>query len=207
MTTPDPGLVSVTTAPTGQHAAPPSTAPEPAPAPAAPAASESPLESLRARRKKMQALLYKDLQVPRWGDDGGPTFWVRFAPASPSEHATRFEKIQKNPKKPKDWAVTANAQVLVSACIGVFAVEGDQLYEQDDETIRRLSLRDGDPNGEWTRFDPDLAESLGLDSDCGAIAVVRSLYLTEGDITTTANRLLQWSGMVMPDQNVDFSAS
>jgi hypothetical protein len=189
-------------APAGQHAAP-----EPAPLPQVPAGAGSPLGALRERRSKMQELLYKDMRVPRWGDDGGPAIWVRFAPASPSEFADKFEKLSKAKNRPKDWSVAANAQVLVSSCMGVYSVEGEAPLDDEDDTRKKLSLRDGDPYGEWTKFDPDLAESLGLEPNCGAVAVVRSLYLTEGDVTSTANQLLRWSGMVTPDDDTDFSVS
>lgn len=209
----DPSVVAVNMPPpiaaAGQHAAPDSAA-EPADQLAAPrrAAAGSALLSLRARKQQMAELLYTDLRVPRWGEvDDGPAIWVRYGPASPSEFSDRIEKMQKNKNRPKDWAVNANAQVLVSSCIGVFAIEGADDYEYEKEQRPRLSLRDDDPHGDWTKFDPDLAYSLGLDEHAGAIAVVRALYLTEADVTSTATKLLQWSGMVLPNQNKDFSDS
>jgi hypothetical protein len=113
--------------------------------------------------------------------------------------------VQKRKDKPKDWMVRENAQVLVSSCIGVYAVEGEPPLEGED-TRQKLSLRDGDPHGDWTKFDPDLAEALGLRPDCGAIAVVQALYLTESDITSTAAQLLRWSGAVLPQDSQDFFA-
>lgn len=206
MTNPtDPGSISVTTAPSGgNHAAPDSPA---APVSQVAAANGSPLAALRDRRKKMAELLHKDFRVPRWGDDGGPMIYVRYAPAAPSEYADRFEKLQKQQNKPKDWVVSANAQILVGACIGVYACEGPEPVDGEPDNRPKLSLRDGDPHGAWTKFDPELADSLGLAPNCGAIAVVRGLYLTEGDIISTAAKLQRWSGMVAPADNEDFSGS
>lgn len=204
----DPGLVSVT-APSRHAAADELAAQAPAPAdPAAmpspaPAAVDSPLGLLRDRRQKLLQQLYTDIRVPRWGDDGGPSIYVRYGPAQPSVFQERIEKVQKQQNKPKDWMVRENAQVLVTSCIGVYAVEGDAPLEGED-TRTKFSLRDGDPSGAWTRFDPDLAESLGLPTNCGAIAVVTGLYFTESDITSTVARLLRWSGAVLPQDNQDF---
>lgn len=199
MSDPTPGVISITTPSPGRHADPAVETPAAAP--------DSPLGSLRERRAKMVEDLWTDIRVPRWGDnDGGPKLYVRFKPASPSEHAARFEKLQKQAKKPADWAVDANAQVLVSCCVGIYAVEGEPPADGEDDRPK-LSLRDGDPHGPWTKFDPDLGNSLGLDAHAGAVSVCRALYFTEADITSTANRLMEWSGISMQQSTTDFFAS
>lgn len=209
MTDPTPGLVAVTTPPTGgAHAAPDAAAATAAAAPPVPAGTGSALALLRDRRAATLQKLYTDVRVPRWGDsDGGPRIFVRYAPAAPSEFQDRLDKAAKAQKKAPDWVVRENSQILVSSCVGVFAVEGDAPYDQEDDTIVRLSLRDGDPHGAWTKFDPDLAYSLGLPENAGAIAVVRALYFTEPDISSTVNQLLTWSGVQMPSSNTDFFGS
>lgn len=210
--------VTVTTPPSGgAHAAPDLPAPSPGPRPAAAAGTGSPLAALRERRARLLDKLYVDLRVPRWGDHGdGPRIYVRYTAAQPSEFGDRIEKAQRRANKPKDWAVIENAQMLVSCCQGVWAWEGeddppDRPPADDADAARvrarQLSLRDGDPHGAWTRFDPDLAYSLGLEENCGAIAVVRALYLTEADITTTANAVLRWSGMSLPQDGQGFFGS
>jgi hypothetical protein len=205
VTNPTPGVVSVTTPPPapaaggGAHAAPDSVP--------APVNATSPLAALRDRRQKLLSDLYTDLRVPRWGDDGGPQIFVRYGPAQPSEFRDRIEKRQKQQKKPKDWMVQENCQILVTSCIGVYAVEGDAPAEGEPDTRAKLSLRDGDPHGDWTKFDPDLAYSLGLDENCGAVAVVRALYFTEPDIDAAVQQLLRWSGVALPSDNQAFFGS
>lgn len=173
----------------------------------APAAQASPLLSLRERREAITKNLHLDLRVPRWGEvDAGPQIWIRFEPANPSEFGDRIEKAQKNTSKPKDWMIRENANVLVKSCVGVFAVQGDEPADDEVDTRERLSLREGDPYGAWTKFDPDLAEALGLPANCGAIAVCRALFLTEADLTGCANKLLRWSGMSLGRTDEDFTA-
>jgi hypothetical protein len=172
-----------------------------------PAAKASPLLSLRERRDEITKNLHLDVRVPRWGDvDDGPQIWIRFEPANPSEFSDRIEKAQKNTNKPKDWMIRENANVLVKACVGVFALQGEEPADDEVDARERLSLREGDPYGDWTKFDPDLAESLGLAPNCGAIAVCRALFLTEADLTGAANKLLRWSGMSLGRTDEDFTA-
>lgn len=171
------------------------------PSPARPAAPSSPLAGLRAKRAEQLSKLHTDLQVPRWGDDGGVQIWVRYGPVSPTTITNVTGARRKS--KSKDWIAAANADILATACLGVYAID-----PADPDT--RLSLRDGDPHGDWTRFDPDLAYSLGLaDSPeeakvLNAGTVVRGLYLTEGDMIAAANALTDWSGMEMPKDDDDF---
>lgn len=204
MSEPVPEVVSVTTPPAptgGQHAAqdavwtPPEQPPAPTPAPPVRAATGSPLLALRDRRKALQDKLFIDLQVPRWGEDGGPRVYVRYGPANTSWYADEAQKIQKMSRKPTDWMTKLNANLLVRACVGVFAVEGEDPLSPED-TRTKFSLRDGDPTGEWTKFDTDLAYSLGLDEGtASAIAVCRELFFTDADLATAAQQVLKFSGI------------
>jgi hypothetical protein len=197
MTSPSPSPITVLSADT--------TAPAPATdvASARPAAPSSPLAGLRAKRAEALAKLHHDLQVPRWSDDGGIEIWVRYAPVSPTTISAVVTARRKS--KAKDWMVAANADVLAIACLGVYAVD-------PTSPDTKLSLRDGDPHGDWTKFDADLAYSLGLDGissveDAKALTaatVVRGLYLTEGDLTSAANALTTWSGIEVPRDDDDF---
>lgn len=152
-----------------------------------PAASDSPLASLRARRQARLDTLHLDLKVPRWDDDNGPAIYVRYKPVDVAQAARVADRAEKS--KAADWVVVANASVLVNACVGVFAMENGQ----------RLSLRDGDPHGPWTRFDQDLAESLGLDGPTRATDVCKALFFTGGDLIGHAAALAEWSGNSTPE--------
>lgn len=148
------------------------------------AAPSSALASLRARRDKAREQLHLDLAVPRLD----PPVYVRFAPVEQSQ-ITRINDRHKK-SKDKDRDVIINAVILAEACRGVFEVI-------DDETV---SVNPDDRDGEWPRFDPDLAELLGLNPDeSKATDVVRGLYLTDGDIIATASRLAEWSGYSVAD--------
>lgn len=150
-----------------------------------PAAIGSPLFDLRQRRGEINARLYLDLQVPRWHDDGGPEIWVRYRPA---RAVTAQKSIQRRAEKKDDEAlINTEADVLVEACVGVYAKVGEQTF----------SLRVGDAEGTWTRFDQDLAVALGLDpndKETTAAATCRALYFTELDLISAASDLGAWSG-------------
>jgi hypothetical protein len=208
----DDGTVAVTT---GAHSAPdanPWGEPTPAPiAPPVPAAAGSPLVALRDRRKQVTDKLFIDLQVPRWGSDGGPLIYVRYKPAQTGEFAEKAKKMEAAPKRPPDWIVTLNADLLVKSCVGVFAIEGEPLDPDPEIAAKdprpRMSLRDGDPHGSWTRFDPDLAYALGLPENCGAIKVVRELYFTDADLGLAAGDVLKFSGINADEAGANFFAS
>jgi hypothetical protein len=161
-----------------------------------PAADKSPLANLRQRREAIAAELHVDLKVPRWEDDGGPSIFVRYKAATPGKVEGAREKRRKQRKAlGDDWIVYANADILIDACVGVFALADDGKTE--------LSLRDGDPYGEMTTFDPDLGFSLGLEDE-GAVAVVRKLYFTDFDLTSACNDLCAWSGVRINDSEEAF---
>lgn len=148
-----------------------------------PNVAPSPLDGLAAKLAQKRETLHIDLPVPHWKDEMGFDVYVRYAPLSPA-YATRIsERFQKS--KSDDWEIRANAQMLVNSCIGVFIVDPT---EQD----KKLSMRPGDPDGEWTKFDQDLGEMLGV-GDANAIAVCRKLYWTDGDVSVASARLMAWS--------------
>lgn len=135
--------------------------------------------------KRRQAILEKehlDLAVPRWTD---PEIFVRYKPV-PHEHFSRgAQRVEKaTPKDKPKVELESNIDVLVQGCIGVFArIDG-----------KDYSLRPGDPNGEWTGFDADLAENLGLPTGAGARAVVKALFIVDGDIMSHGSSLGEFSG-------------
>jgi hypothetical protein len=154
------------------------------------AAEETPLISLKNRRTEIVNEMYIDLQVPRWTE---PEMYVRFKPISAVKLSNAIDRRRK--QKSDDWSLLANADMLVDACIGVYA--------KVDGFDRKLSLRHDDHDGEWTKFDPDLAKALGVEAD-RAVDVCRALYLTEGDLIDTANRVFRWSGIANEEADEAF---
>jgi hypothetical protein len=142
----------------------------------------TPLASLKDRRNQILNDLYLDVKVPRWND---PEIFVRFKPVS----ASRLNKVLEKRRKAggEDWAILANADMMIDSCIGVYAV-------MDGDRDTKLSLRPGDPKGEWTKFDADLGAALGVEQKL-ATATVRALFLTEGDLIEASNQLFAWSGI------------
>jgi len=145
----------------------------------------TPIVSLKARRAEIIKYLYKDIQVPRWDN---PEIFVRFNPVDVTELNEAVNRRRKQGLK--DWPQRANADVLINACVGVYAVF-------PDSPDVKLSLREGDPYGEWTKFDKALAEALGIEVTDGdaAVATARGLYMTDGDLGDTTERLLKFSNL------------
>lgn len=145
------------------------------------------LGQLRSRREQVVEAAHKDLRVPRWGEPGTgtPEIYVRYRPVD-HKIIRKAMEVGDNTKAKGDKRaaaeVRANIDVLIAGCVGVFGVVDGEQY----------SLRPGDPKGEWTGFDQDLAENLG----CGqsATEVIRSLYITDGDIISTASAVAEFSG-------------
>jgi hypothetical protein len=151
----------------------------------------TPLASLQARREQIVNDLYVDIQVPRWED---PEIYVRFKPVSTIKLNAAIERRRK--QKGDDWSLLANADMLIESCVGIYAVfNGD--------TENKLSLSTTDPNGKWTKFDPELAKALGVDAQ-RATDSVQALYLTEGDLIDTANRLFRWSNVANDEADETF---
>jgi hypothetical protein len=148
--------------------------------------------SLKARRDKIKESLYIDLQVPRWED---PEIFVRFGPIDSVRSEQAIERRRKS--NTKEFGLLANADILAQCCIGVYAC-----LDGDHDT--KYSLNPDDPEGPWTRFDPDLARNLGLITDA-AVDVVRALYYTDGDLIQAATTLVDWSGKTNAQLDSDFS--
>lgn len=140
------------------------------------------LASLKERRQEVIQEQVLRLPVPRWSN---PEIVVLYKPVEHHIIRAAQDRVQKAPKDKKyALELDGNADLLVRGCIGVVAVIDGQDY----------SLREGDPTGEPTRFDPDLAANLGLDDNATARAVVKALFITEGDILSAAQSLITWSG-------------
>lgn len=152
---------------------------------------ETLLIGLKKRRAQIVNEMFTDIKVPRWES---PEIYVRFKPVSATKLNATIERRRK--MKGDDWSFLANADMLVDSCIGIYAV-------MDGDTDNKLSLRLGDPKGEWTKFDTDLAEALGVEVT-RAVDACTSLYLTEGDLIDTSNRLFKWSNISSDEADETF---
>jgi hypothetical protein len=151
----------------------------------------NPLASLRDRRKAIMDDMFIDIKVPRWNE---PEIYVRFRPISA---VTLNKKVENRRKQGGEmWSIMVNADILVDACIGIYGV-------MDGDIDKKFSLRLNDPTGEWTKFDSVLAEAFGMEA-VRATDVVMALYLTEGDLIATANKLFEWSGIASNEADESF---
>jgi hypothetical protein len=140
------------------------------------------LGHLKERREQIKQSATTDLPVERWTD---PEIFVRFKPVDHGIIRAGGNRVES--AQPKDKArieVEVNSDVLIRGCVGVFARINGKEY----------SLRPGDPRGDWTKFDADLAENLGLNEDSTAREVVKALYIFDGDIMSTAAKVAEFSG-------------
>lgn len=142
------------------------------------------LGNLRSRREEIAEKLHLDLRVPNWDD---PAIYVRYGAIDHAYIARSRDRIEKAKSNRRgELELESNVDLLIRACVAVYAkLEGD-----DTE----YSLREGDPEGELTAFDPDLAENLGLERDATAREVVRRLFFTDGDIFSHAQKVVEFSG-------------
>lgn len=149
-----------------------------------PAASGSPLARLRAEREGMRDKLTIDLRVPRYDF---PLF-VRYGPVKQS----RVEKLEKKFRGKEDETVLTNAAILAEVCQGLF------FYDEAGEPV---GIDEDNPT-EWPRFDEHLAELLGIASGSAA-DMVRAVYGTDGDVNSTALRVMRHSGYGDPLEGDD----
>lgn len=142
----------------------------------------SPIKSLAARRAEITEHTITERHVPRWND---PEIVVVYGPAP--HRLVRKVTEAKTPEAEVD----IHADLLVNACQAVYGIVDGKRY----------SLREGDANGEPTRFDADLAEALGLPDPLHSSAreVVRALFMTEGDVISEAAAVAAWSGYKRED--------
>jgi hypothetical protein len=127
--------------------------------------------------------------VPRWSN---PEIHVRYRPLDLEELKPIYKALAKKGDDP-DLILDQNAAVLVKACIDVYAVLDGKTY----------SLRPGDPTGDRTKIDEDLAENLGV-TDKRAVAVCRALFLTDFDLLNHARKLADFSGEAAEEVDKEF---
>jgi hypothetical protein len=149
--------------------------------------------SLKARRTEIAKKLFIDLKVPRWD---APEVFVRYGPIDTVKIDKQVANRQKSNKE--DWSLVANADILIGSCQGVYAC-------LDGNRDVKYSLRPGDENGAWTKFDPDLARQLGLDPDVTkAVDCVQALYFTDGDLIDASNEVFKFSTEANEKVDADF---
>jgi hypothetical protein len=166
----------------------------------------SPLINLRAQRQTKLDQLHLDLEVPRWGDvEGGAAVWVRYRPVNQTKALQALERRQQS--KDKAWVELANADQLIQACIGVYTkVNGQPFTLASDGSGNWISFDpDKAPPREWVSFSgeraPELANALGIDLSSEAskaVALVRAVYFTNGDMNLACQELALWSSQVAP---------
>lgn len=156
-----------------------------------PAADGSELSSLRSRRARVREQLHFDLEVPRYD----PPVLVRYKPVPQEKIEQTFERTKK--MRGKDRTAVTNAIILAGACIGVFEViDGEEVSVDPDDRA-----------GEWPTFGPRLAGILGEPMAKKASDVVRALYLTDGDLISTAQELAALSGYAQDQIERDSSGN
>lgn len=141
------------------------------------------LGSLKERRQQVLEEQVLRLPVPRWDN---PEIVVKYKPVEHTlirQTQTRVEGIKDKAKK-FEAEVDGNADLLIRGCVAVVAVVDGKEY----------SLRPDDPHGEPTVFDMDLAVNLGLGDRATAREVVRALFISQGDIMSASQALVQFSG-------------
>lgn len=140
------------------------------------------LDQLHARREEIRESDHLDLPVPRWTD---PEIIIRYKPVEHAVIRAAGARLEKAPRRDQyELEVSMNADVLIRGCVAVIArLDG-----------REYSLRPGDPEGPFTAFDQDLARNLGLDEAATAREVVRTLFITDGDVLSHAQSLGEFSG-------------
>jgi hypothetical protein len=177
----------------------------PTPAPASSRSDRDPtsiLGQLGKRREAIAAAQVLTKKVPRWRD---PVIEVDYGLVDHDvvSRAQRYvnKAVQDQPRNRAERRASggkgdsigraeldANCDVLIAGCQAVVAVIDGVRY----------SLREGDPHGEPTTFDPDLADNLGLpDDDRDARAVVKALFISEGDIIRAAREVAEFSGYTL----------
>lgn len=141
------------------------------------------LGSLKERRQQVLEEQELRLPVPRWTN---PEIVVKYKPVDHSLIRKTQDRVEGIKDKTKKFAaeVDGNADLLIKGCVAVVAIVDGREY----------SLKPGEPHGDPTVFDPDLAENLGLGDRVTAREIVKALFIVEGDIMSASQALVQFSG-------------
>ncbi|BBH17503.1 hypothetical protein Back2_17900 [Nocardioides baekrokdamisoli] len=153
------------------------------------------LSSIRDRRAKAKEELFIDYPVPGYE----PKIFVRYAPLDQPTIATGYKVIE-NKKKDQDAVMRVHATFLVNACIGIYELD-------DDGDPISIDPEDRSPDpADWVKFDHRLAEILG-DDVTRAADIVRALYIKDGDVLATSNKLSEFSGYTGEQLDEDYEGN
>jgi hypothetical protein len=164
----------------------------------------SPIGSLRNRREEIVSSQIMDYKIPRWDN---PELHVQFNVVPWDNIDKQQNKLRK--LKPADRAkamMGTSADMLVSACRGIYAVIGGVAYENVDVDKWEL-IGDAEAVAKWeprAALTPELAETLGLGADSTARAVMMSLFAADGDLVACGNKLSEFSGWATSEVDDDF---
>lgn len=134
----------------------------------------SSLAALRRKISTKRAERYQDMPVPDLD-----VIVVRYGPVESSELA---KILQRRNRKDPDRGALSSADILARACLGIYERGDDGELQVDG---KYLTSDDGEPLTFAT---------LGLVEVKNAIAQVRALYVTDGDLISTADAVLRLSG-------------
>jgi hypothetical protein len=142
----------------------------------------TPLASLAARRQASLDKQILELQVPRWE---GIDIWVRYKPLPHKDIRGAIFAVENAKKDKAQVELDKMTGLLVKACVAV--------YEKRDG--KELSLSPKSADGEFTVFDPDLADALELpEYERSAVQTCQNLFITDGDLNAHSNQLIEFSG-------------
>jgi len=165
-------------------------------------APRTPMFDLKARAREIRDNLHLVLQVPRWKE---PDVFVKFKPVASEEFAATQGKRERDGGP--GWVLLSYCDAIADSCEEVYFCHPDDADLPHAER-QKFSMTTGDPYGPKTRFDHNLAEALGLiiapDDPNKIAAIVRGLYLTDGDIIAAAGDLLDWSSRASVKAEGDF---
>jgi hypothetical protein len=139
---------------------------------------------LEQRRREIVDAQVLTLEVPRWTD---PKLLIRFAPVD-HEILKRGAELQERVKKEGDVAkissteINTNADILINACIEI-------VMQTNDGKELGVGV-----DGRHTKFDQDMAISLGMPESSTARAVCKEIFITSGDLLLASKKLGEWSG-------------
>jgi len=140
---------------------------------------------LEQRRREIVDAQVLTLEVPRWTS---PKLLIRFGPVDHTilkrgaQIQERVNKDGSSAEKISSTEIDTNADILINACIEIVAV----LPNGEEVGVG--------PEGKHTRFDPDLAISLGLPEGVGSRALCKEIFITSGDLLLASKKLGEWSG-------------
>jgi len=149
----------------------------------------SALQQLAQRREAIAEKLILDLPIPHW-EAPNPEIHVLYKPVDHTLVRKNAVAVEKAKGDKATAEMNHTADLLIGSCTGIYAlVDGE-----------RYSLNPDEPEGDLTTFDDDLARNLGMEG-APARAILRKLFINDGDVLAHSRQLVEWSGY--SDQDLD----